>query len=88
MKRLLSAAVLFALFGASVSAGDGISGTWSTGAGPGEHTFVFRVQGNAFIGIVCGPCDDPSTVFRIADGNQNPPWMLTKLPMKVITLRN
>jgi len=49
-------------------AADGISGTWSTGPGQDEQTFVFRVQGTSFIGIVCGPCDDPKTVFRIADG--------------------
>ena len=49
-------------------AADGISGTWSSGQGPNEQTFVFRVQGTSFIGIVCGPCDDPRTVFRVADG--------------------
>jgi hypothetical protein len=68
MKRLLWAATIFALFSVPVLASDGISGTWSAGAGPADPTFVFRVQGNAFIGIVCGPCDDPSTVFRVADG--------------------
>ena len=51
-----------------VHAADGISGTWSSGPGPTEQTFVFRVQGSSFIGIVCGPCDDPTTVFRIVDG--------------------
>jgi hypothetical protein len=68
MKRLLSAVTVFALFSVPVLAADGISGTWSAGAGPADQTFVFRVQGNAFIGIVCGPCDDPATVFRVADG--------------------
>jgi hypothetical protein len=70
MKRLLSAATIFALFSVPVPvlASDGISGTWSAGAAPADQAFVFRVQGNAFIGIVCGPCDDPATVFRIADG--------------------
>jgi hypothetical protein len=51
-----------------VHGADGIAGTWSTGPGPSEQTFVFRVQGSAFLGIVCGPCDDPRTAFRIADG--------------------
>jgi hypothetical protein len=68
MKRLLLPATVFALFSVPVLAADGISGTWSAGTGPADQTFVFRVQGNAFIGIVCGPCDDPATVFRIADG--------------------
>ena len=68
MKRLLSAATLLVVLGVPVLASDGISGTWSSGAGPAEQTFVFRVQGDAFIGTVCGPCDDPATVFRIADG--------------------
>jgi hypothetical protein len=68
MKRLLSAAAALALFSIPAMAAEGISGTWSSGAGPGEQTFVFRVQGTAFLGIVCGPCDDPATVFRIADG--------------------
>jgi hypothetical protein len=52
----------------AVHAADGLGGTWSSGTGSGEQTFVFRVQGDTFIGIVCGPCDDPATVFQIADG--------------------
>ena len=60
--------VLTLICSASPAAADGISGTWSSGPGPTEQTFVFRVQGNTFIGIVCGPCDDPTTIFRIADG--------------------
>jgi hypothetical protein len=56
-----------------VYAADGIAGTWfsgetSSGQTSTDQTFVFRVRGDAFIGIVCGPCDDPSTVFQIADG--------------------
>ena len=71
MKRVLSTAsmlMVFALGATASRAADGISGTWSSGAGPGEQTFVFRVQGNTFVGIVCGPCDDPTTAARIADG--------------------
>src|SRR5262249_47725445 len=30
--------------------------------------YVFKPQADGFIGAVCGPCDDPSAVFRIADG--------------------
>ena len=79
MKRLLSAATLFALFSVPFPAlaAEGISGTWSSGAGASDQTFVFRVQGNAFIGIVCGPCDDPATVFRIADGRIADPQHVT-----------
>jgi hypothetical protein len=79
MKRLLSAATIFTVFSVSVSilAADGISGTWSSGAGQADQTFVFRVQGNVFIGIVCGPCDDPATVFRIADGRIVDPQHVT-----------
>ena len=29
---------------------------------------MFKVQGDRFTGIVCGPCDDPAAVFRIDDG--------------------
>jgi hypothetical protein len=52
----------------AVHAAEGLGGTWSSGKGSSEQTFVFRVQGDTFIGIVCGPCDDPETVFQIADG--------------------
>ena len=72
MNRLLAAAVTLLTFvllgGAPALAADGISGTWSSGTGPTARTFVFRVQGNGFIGITCGPCDDPATTFRIVDG--------------------
>jgi hypothetical protein len=79
MKRLLSAATIFALFSVPVPilASDGISGTWSSGAGAADQTFVFKVQGTAFVGIVCGPCDDPATVFRIADGRIVDPQHVT-----------
>jgi hypothetical protein len=29
---------------------------------------VFKTHDHTFIGTVCGPCDDPSAVFRVADG--------------------
>jgi hypothetical protein len=54
-------------------AADGISGTWSSGPGPNEQTFVFLVQGDAFIGIVCGPCDDATRVtFSIVRDDGGP----------------
>ena len=37
-------------------------------AATGAQTYVFKVQGDRFTGIVCGPCDDPAAVFRIEDG--------------------
>ena len=29
---------------------------------------MLKTRGNTFTGAACGPCDDPSAVFRIADG--------------------
>jgi len=68
MKPLALAAVAVAVFSLPAAAAEGISGTWSSGTGAGEQTFVFRVQAGTFLGIVCGPCDDPATVFRVTDG--------------------
>jgi hypothetical protein len=69
LERLAILLVCVCAAGSSIAhAADVLSGTWSSGPGPAEQTFVFRVQGNAFIGIVCGPCDNPTTVFRITDG--------------------
>jgi hypothetical protein len=67
-RSLVVAVLLWAGSAPSAMAADGISGTWSTGPGPNEQTYVFRVQDNRFIGMVCGPCDDSATVFRIDDG--------------------
>jgi hypothetical protein len=53
---------------ATAFAADGVSGTWMSGDGPSAQVYVFKLQPAGFIGAVCGPCDDPSTVFRIADG--------------------
>jgi len=66
--RLLSALVLLAALGTPASAAGGVSGTWIAGSGPAMKIYIFKAQGAGFIGAVCGPCDDPSTVFRIADG--------------------
>jgi hypothetical protein len=49
-------------------AADGAISTWMSGAGPSAKTYVLKSRGATFTGVVCGPCDDPSTVFRIADG--------------------
>jgi hypothetical protein len=68
--RARRAATLFltAAFGVPVFAADGAIGTWRSGAGPSAKTYVFKTHDHTFIGTVCGPCDDPSTVFRVADG--------------------
>ena len=69
-RRARRAATVFltAAFGVPVFAADGVIGTWMSGAGPSAKTYVFKTHDNTFIGTVCGPCDDPSTVFRVADG--------------------
>ena len=66
MKALVVALVV--LSASSVFAADGVSGTWVSGAGAAAKVYVFKMQGDGFIGTVCGPCDDPSTVFRVAGG--------------------
>jgi len=68
MNRLLSTAVMLVLLGTAALAADGISGTWSSGTGPAAQTFIFKVQGDTFVGITCGPCDDPATAFRVTNG--------------------
>ena len=67
MRGLLTFA-LVAAFGIPAFAADGVIGTWTSGAGPSARTYVFKTSGNTFVGAMCGPCDDSSTVFRIADG--------------------
>jgi hypothetical protein len=70
MKRWMLAAALVVLFGVgSASAAGGLSGTWTSGAGSIAQTFVFKVHGDWFTGVVCGPCDDPASVFEIEDGH-------------------
>jgi hypothetical protein len=68
MSRLLLAAAFIAVPGVTRAA-DGVSGTWMSGAGPAAKVYVFKMQGERFVGTVCGPCDDPSTVFRVASGD-------------------
>jgi hypothetical protein len=67
MMRVLLAAVLMAS-PSLARAADGVSGTWVSGAGRAAKVYVFKMQGDGFIGTVCGPCDDPSTVYRVAGG--------------------
>jgi hypothetical protein len=73
---MILAGTLFALFGPPLQAADGLSGAWTSG-GTAAQTYVFKVQGDRFTGIVCGPCDDPAAVFRIDDGKVLDPDRLT-----------
>jgi len=65
--RVWLAAVLIAAPGLAFGA-DGAISTWASGAGPTAKTYVLKAHGATFVGAVCGPCDDPSTVFRVAEG--------------------
>jgi hypothetical protein len=52
----------------AVLAADLLSGTWTSGEGATALTYVFKMSGDQFTGIVCGPCDNPATVFEVEDG--------------------
>ena len=52
----------------NLQAADLLSGTWTAGEGPQARIYIFKVSGDRFSGIVCGPCDDPASVFRIEEG--------------------
>src|SRR5712691_12192213 len=67
VRALLTLAVVGS-FGVPVFAADGAISTWMSGTGPSAKTYVFKTHDHTFIGAVCGPCDDPSTVFPIAGG--------------------
>ena len=60
--------VIAGALAAPAAAADGAISTWTSGAGSAAKTYVFKAHGTTFVGAVCGPCDDPSTVFRVADG--------------------
>jgi hypothetical protein len=68
MKRLALSAVCMLCWASSAQAADLLSGTWTVGEGPSAQTYIFKVSGDRIIGIVCGPCNDASAVFRIEDG--------------------
>ena len=51
-----------------LQAADLVSGTWKAGDGAATRVYVFKVSGDRLTGIVCGPCNDPASVFRIEDG--------------------
>ena len=66
-RALVFAALIFVP--SVAAAADGAISTWVSGAGPSARTYVLKARGTTFTGVVCGPCDDPSTVFRIVDGS-------------------
>jgi hypothetical protein len=67
-RHTLALVVVSLVWTSAAHAADSLSGTWSSGDRSSDLTFVFRVQGEAFLGIVCGQCDDPASIFRIAEG--------------------
>ena len=69
LMRLIALCVVCVMFSASgLQAADLVSGTWTSGDGTTARVYVFKVSGDRLTGIVCGPCDDPASVFRIEDG--------------------
>ena len=68
MRLIALYAVWLALSTSAAQAADLVSGTWIAGNGNATQVYVFKVSGDRFTGIMCGPCDDPAWVFRIEDG--------------------
>ena len=68
MRLIAFCAACVVCWAPSLQAADSLSGTWTAGEGPQARTYIFKVSGDWFTGIVCGPCDDPASVFRIEDG--------------------
>lgn len=68
MRLITFSAVWLALSASGAQAADLVSGTWTAGSGSTTRVYVFKVSGDGFTGIMCGPCDDPAKVFRIEDG--------------------
>jgi hypothetical protein len=68
MKLIAFFAASMVCWASGAHAADLLSGTWTAGDGPDARIYIFKVSGDRFTGIVCGPCDDPANVFRIEDG--------------------
>jgi hypothetical protein len=68
MKFIAFCATCVVFWASGLQAADLLSGTWTAGDGPDARIYIFKVSGDRLTGIVCGPCDDPATVFRIEDG--------------------
>jgi hypothetical protein len=56
------------LSASGLHAADLVSGTWTVGDGTATRVYVFKVFEDRLTGIMCGPCDDPASVFKIEDG--------------------
>jgi hypothetical protein len=41
---------------------DKVLGLWLWGTGPGKQYFIIRRLGTQLLGMVCGPCENPSTM--------------------------
>ncbi len=68
MKVVTFCVAFVVCWASSVHAADLLSGTWTAGDGPQARIYIFKVSGDRFTGIVCGPCDDHANVFRIEEG--------------------
>ena len=67
--RLLAFAAAWIVCSASgLQAADLVSGTWTSGEGAAARVYVFKLSGDRLTGIMCGPCNDPASVFRIEEG--------------------
>jgi hypothetical protein len=67
--RVIALCVACVVIAASGAQGaDLVSGTWTAGGGSTPRVYVFKVSEDRLTGIMCGPCDDPASVFRIEDG--------------------
>lgn len=72
MRALLAVAVVVTCGVPAFAAEYGLD-TWTAGTGAAVRTFVFKTEGNRFVGAACGPCDDAATVVRIAAGTTTSP---------------
>jgi hypothetical protein len=68
MRLIALCATCVVLSASGLQAADLVSGTWTVGDGTATRVYVFKVSEDRLTGIMCGPCDDPASVFRIEDG--------------------
>jgi len=69
--RAVLALALVGTFGVPSFAAEYGLDTWTSGSG--ATIYVFKSVGDTFVGAACGPCDDPTTVVRIAGGTAASP---------------
>jgi len=68
MRLIALWAACVVLSASGLEAADLVSGTWTAGDGTAARVYVLKASGDRLTGIMCGPCDDPASVFRIEDG--------------------